>query len=83
MNIYEGIAMATFIMITIMMVSQYIDDNTPRVIDVLQLMNIISCHEIRAYRDGKRLKTSELIQHINSRVKAHEMKGGILYIEIY
>ena len=46
-------------------------------------MNILPCYEIRAYRDRKRLQTSELIQHINSRVKAHEMKDGILYIEIY
>lgn len=46
-------------------------------------MNIIPSYEIRAYRDRKRLKTSELIQHMNSRVKAHEMKDGNLYIEIY
>lgn len=83
MNIYEGMVMATFIVVTIAMISQYIDANTPRVSDVLQLMNVLPCYEIKAYRGGRRLKTSELIQHINSPVKAHEMKEGVLYIEIY
>jgi hypothetical protein len=83
MNIYEGIVMATFIVVTIVMISQYIDANTPKVSDVLQLMNVLPCYEVKAYRGGRRLKTSELIQHINSPVKAHEMKEGVLYIEIY
>lgn len=83
MNIYEGMIMATFIMVTIAMISKYIDDNIPKVSDVLQLMNVLPCYEIKAYRGGRRIKTSELIQHINSPVKAHEMKEGILYIEIY
>lgn len=83
MNIYEGMIMATFIMVTIAMISNYIHDNIPQVIDVIQLMNVLPCYEIKAYRGGRRIKTSELIQHINSRVKAHEMKDGILYIEIY
>lgn len=83
MSIYEGIVIATFIMITIMMISKYIDDNIPRVSDVLQLMNILPCYEVKAYRDGKRLRTSDLIQHINSSVKDYQMKEGILYIEIY
>lgn len=83
MNIYEGIVIATFVMITIIMISQYIDSEVPKVCDVLQLMNILPCYEVKAYRGGKRLRTSELIQHINSLVKAYEMKEGILYIEIY
>ena len=83
MNIYEGLVIATAVMVTIMMISQYIDSEVPKVCDVLQLMNILPCYEVKAYRDGKRLRTSELIQHINSHVKAHEMKDGILYIEIY
>lgn len=83
MNIYEGIVIATFVMVTIMMVNQYIDSEVPRVIDVLQLMNILPCYEVRAFKNGKRIKTSELIQYVNSHVKAHEMKEGILYIEIY
>ena len=83
MNIYEVMIMATFIMVTIAMISNYIYDNIPKVSDVIQLMNVLPCYEIKAYRGGRRIKTSELIQHINSPVKAHEMKDGILYIEIY
>lgn len=83
MNIYEGIVMATFVMITIIMISQYIDDHIPKVIDVLQLMNVLPCYEVKAYRDGKRLKTSELIDQIKRPVKVYQMREGILYIEIY
>ena len=83
MNIYEGMIMATFIMVTIAMISNYIYDNIPKVSDVIQLMNVLPCYEIKAYRGGRRIKTSELIQHINSPVKGHEMIDGILYIEIY
>ena len=82
MNIYEGMVMATFVMVAIIMISQYIDSEVPRVCDVLLLMNVLPCYEIKAYKNGKCIKTSELIQHINSRVKAHEMTEGILYIEI-
>lgn len=83
MNIYEAIVMVTFVMITIIMISQYINDHVPKVIDVLQLMNVLPCYEVKAYRDGKHLKTSELMQLINRPVKAYQMKEGILYIEIY
>lgn len=83
MNIYEGMVMATFVMITIIMISQYINDHIPKVIDVLQLMNVLPYYEVKAYRDGKRLKTSELIQQINRPVKVYQMREGILWIEIY
>lgn len=83
MNIYEVLVIVTFFMCAIIMISQYIDSEVPRVRDVLQLMNILPCYEIKAFKKGKRLRTSELIQHINSPVKAHHMKEGILYIEIY
>ena len=83
MDIYKVLVMVTFIMCAIIMISQYIDSEVPRVCDVVQLMNILPCYEIKAYRNGKRINTSELIQHINSPVKAHQMKEGILYIEIY
>lgn len=83
MNIDEVIVIVTFVICTIMMISQYIDSEVPRVCDVLQLMNVLPCYEIKAYRNGKRMKTSELIQHINSLVKVHEFKDGILYIVIY
>lgn len=83
MDIYNALVMATFVMVAIIMISQYIDSEVPKVCDVIQLMNILPCYEVKAYKNGKRIKTSELIQHINSPVKAHEMKEGILYIEIY
>lgn len=82
MDIYNVLVMVTFIMLSIMMISQYIDSEVPRVCDVLQLMNVLPCYEIKAFKNGKRIKTSELIQHINSPVKAHQMEEGILYIEI-
>lgn len=83
MNIYDVIVVATFVIGAIIMISQYIDSETLRVCDVLQLMNILPCYEIKAFKNGKRINTSELIQNINSTVKAHKMKDGILYIEIY
>lgn len=83
MSICEVLVITTFVMGAIIMINQYIDSEVPRVCDVLQLMNILACYEVKAYKNGKRIKTSELIQHINSPVKAHEMKEGILYIEIY
>lgn len=83
MSICEVAVITTFIMVTIIMISQYIDSEVPKVCDVLQLMNILPCYEVRAYKNGKRIKTSELIQHINSPVKAHEINDGILCIEIY
>lgn len=83
MNIYEVLVIVTFVMGAIIMISQYIGSEVPKVCDVLQLMNILPCYEVKAFRNGKRLRTSELLQHINSPVKAHELKNGILYIEIY
>lgn len=83
MNLYEGIVMVTFIMVTIMMISQYIDSEVPRLCDVLQLMNILPCYEIKAFKDGHRLYNNELIKYTNSFVKAYELKNGVLYIEIY
>lgn len=83
MDIYEVLVIVTFVMCAIIMISQYIDSEVPKVCDVLQLMNILPCYEIKAFKNGKRLRTSELLQYINSPVKAHQMKEGILYIEIY
>lgn len=83
MNICEVLIIVSFIMTTIIAISQYIDSNISKVCDVLGLMNILPCYEIKAFKDGKCLRTSELIQHINSPVKAYELKNGILYIEIY
>lgn len=83
MNIYEVLVIVTFVMCAIIMISQYIDSEVTKLCDVLQLMNVLPCYEIKAFKNGKRLRTSELLQHINSPVKAHQMKDGILYIEIY
>ena len=83
MNIYERLVIVTFVMGAIIMISQYIDTEVPKVCDVLQIMNILPCYEIKAFKNKKRLRTSELLQHINSPVKAYQMKEGILYIEIY
>lgn len=82
MSICEVLVITTFVIVVAIMISQYIDSEVPRVCDVLQLMNVLPCYEVKAYKNGKRIKTSELIQHINSRVKGHEMIEGILYIEI-
>lgn len=82
MNIPDVIVVTTFVMGAIIIISQYIDSEVPRVCEVLQVMNILPCYEIKAFKNGKRINTSELIQHINSPVKAHKMKDGILYIEI-
>ena len=83
MNAYEGIVIATFVMTAIIMITQYIDSEVPRVCDVLQVINILPCYEIKVFKNGKRIKTSELIQYANSPVKACEMKEHILYIVIY
>lgn len=83
MNIYEVLVIVTFVMCAIIMISQYIDREVPKLCDVLQLMIILPCYEIKAFKNGKRLRTSELLQHINSPVKVHQLKEGILYIEIY
>ena len=83
MNIYELLAIIGFVVAVIVMFNQYIDTNLPKVSDVLQLMNVLPCYEVKAYKGGKRLKTSKLIEHMNSPVKAHELIDGILYIEIY
>lgn len=83
MNIYEVLVIVTFVMCAIIMISQYIYSEVPKVSDVLLLMNILPCYEIKAYKNGKLLRTSELLQYINSPVKAHQVKEGIFYIEIY
>lgn len=83
MDICNVLIIVTFIMVTIIAISQYIDSNIPKLCNVLELMNILPCYEIKAFKDGKRLTRSEMVQHINSPVKAHELKNGILYIEIY
>lgn len=83
MNIYEVLVIVTFVIGTIIMINQYIDSEVIRVCDVLQLMNILPCYEIKAFKNGRCINTRELIQHIKSPVKAYKIKEGILHIEIY
>ena len=83
MDIYEGMTIAILIICTIMMISEYINSEVPRVCDVLLLMNILPCYEIKAFKDGKRLSTNDLVKYINSPVKGYKLKDGIFYIEIY
>lgn len=83
MSIYEVIVITTFVMTTIIMICQYIDTNVPKVSDVLLLMNVLPCYEVKAYRDGRRMSTIELMKYINSPVKHFSLKEGILYISIY
>ena len=83
MDINNVLNMLSFIIVTIIASTQYIDSNVPKVCDILQLMNILPCYEIKAFKGGKRLCTNELISYINSPVKDHQLKEGILYIEIY
>ena len=83
MSVYDVLSMVTFIIVSIIMISQCIDSLVPKVCNVVQLMNILPCFEIKAYKNGKRLYNYELIQYINSPVKGFELKNGVLYIEIY
>ena len=83
MNIYDVLVIVTFVICAIIIISQYIVSEEPKVCDVLQLMNVLPCYEVKVFKNGKRLRTSELLQHINSPVKAYELKNGILYIDIY
>lgn len=83
MSICEVLIIVTFIMVSIIAISQYIDSTMPKVCNVLELMNVLPCYEVKVFKGGKRLRTTELVQYINSPVKAHKLKNGILYIEIY
>lgn len=83
MSIYEVLVIVTFVMVAIIMIRQYNDIEVPKLCDVLLIMNVLPCYEVKAYKNGKRLRTSEMLQHINSPVKVHQIKDGILYIEMY
>lgn len=83
MNIYEVLVVAIFVIITIIMICQYINSEVRTVCEVLQVINILPCYGVKAFKNGKRIKNSELIKYINSPVKAYEMKDDILYIDIY
>lgn len=83
MNICEVLIIVSFIMVSIIAISQYIDSNIPKLCNVLEIMNVLPCYEVKVFKGGKRLCTNELINYINSPVKGQQLKEGILYIEIY
>ena len=59
MDICDVLIIATFIMVTIIAITQYIDSNVPKLCNVLELMKILPCYEIKAFKNGKRLTRSE------------------------
>lgn len=77
MNICEVMVIA-ILLCALIMISE-----VPRVCDVLQIVNILPCYEIKAFKNGKRLRTNDLVEYLNSPVKAYKLKEGIFYIEIY
>ena len=82
MNIYESLIIAIFFMIAIMMVIQFFDSSAPKLRDVLSLVNIFPCYEVKVYRKGKLLKRKEWFEYLTSSVHYSEFKDGILYISI-
>lgn len=82
MTIYEGLTIVTFIMVSIMMIEQYLDSFASKLKDVLSLVNILHCNEVKVYRRGKLLKRSEWFEYLTSSVHYSEFKDGILYISI-
>ena len=82
MNIYEGLTIVTFVIVSIMMITQMIDSFVPKLGDVISIVNILPCYEVIVYRRGKRLKRIEWIEYFTSSVGYIELKDGILYIQI-
>ena len=52
MSICEVLIIVTFIMVSIIAINQYIESNIPKVCNVLELMNILPCYEIKAFKGG-------------------------------
>lgn len=78
----DGIIIAIFIIVVIIMISQYIDSITPKLKDILSISNTIPCYKIVVYRNGKRLRYEAWISYINNSVKYTEFNNGVLYIRI-
>lgn len=78
----DVIIIAIFIIVVIMMISQYIDSITPKLKDILSISNTIPCDKIVVYRNGKLLRNYVWIAYINNTVQYTEFKDGILYISI-
>ena len=82
MNIYEGLIIATFVIVVLIMISQYLDSFSPKLIEVLAVLNILPYYEVRVYRNGKRLKPKEWLEYLTHSVHYSEFKDGVLYITI-
>lgn len=82
MNIYHMLIMGTFIIVAIILIAQYFDNNTPKLIDILTIASTIPCYEIVVYRNGKRLRYEAWISYINNSVKYTEFNDGVLYVTI-
>lgn len=83
MNIYEGLIIVTFVIVSLMMVVQLLDSLAPKLGDVISLVNILPYYEIIVYKSGKRLKRIEWLEYLTSSVHYIEFKDGILYIQIF
>ena len=83
MNIYEGLIIVTFVIVSFMMVVQLLDSLAPKLGDVISLVNILPYYEIIVYKSGKRLKRIEWLEYLTSSVHYIEFKDGILYIQIF
>lgn len=82
MNIYEVLIIATFVIEVLIMIYQYLDSFSPKLIEVLAVLNILPYYEVRVYRNGKRLKRNEWLEYLTNSVHYSEFKDGVLYIRI-
>lgn len=82
MTIYEGLTIATFAIVSLMMIEQYLDSFGPKLKDVLSLVNIFPCYGVKVYRKGKLLRRKEWLEFLTSSVHYSEFTDGILYISI-
>ena len=82
MNIYEVLVMATFIIVTLSMLKQFVTTMSPKLSDVLSIVNALPCDEVRVYKNGKRLKCSEWFNYLTRTVYYAEFNDGVLYISI-
>lgn len=82
MNIIEVLTILTFIIVSAMMLIQIINTSVPTLADILVIADSIHCHEVRVYRNGKRLKYEAWITYATNSVQYYEVTDGILYIRI-
>ena len=82
MNIYEGLTIATFVIVVLMMIEQYLSSFAPKLVEVLVILNMLPYYDVRVYRNGRRLKQHEWLEYLTSSVQYTDFKDGILYIRI-